>query len=60
MTLLETVFNTKPDLSNICEWSKKYWVRIEHSNKLSKRVQTGCWIGLDNKSKSYYVYWPDK
>jgi len=57
---LETVFNTKPDLSNICEWSKKCWIRIEYNNKLGKKVQTSHWIGLDDKSKGHYVYWPDK
>jgi len=60
MTLLEAVFGTKPDLSNVYEWSEKCWVRTEHGNKLGKRVQTGYWIDLDDKSKGHCIYWPDK
>jgi len=60
MTPLEVVFGTKPNLSNVYEWSKKCWVRTKHNNKLGRRVQTSCWIGLDDKSKDHCVYWPDK
>ena len=60
ITPLEAVFGTKSDLSNIHKQGKKYQIRTKHSNKLGGRVQTGYWIGLDDKSKGHCVYWPDK
>ncbi|KIJ54268.1 hypothetical protein M422DRAFT_42454 [Sphaerobolus stellatus SS14] len=34
-------------------------MRVEGSNKLGGRVHEGQWLGIDERSKSFWTYWPD-
>ena len=51
---------TRPDLSNIHEWGCCVWVKCTHSPKLSSKVQIGRFIGFDEESKGYCIYWEDR
>ena len=56
----EAAFGKKPDISEVCEWGDKVWVRIEGGDKLGGRVVEGRWIGILDESKGVHVYWPVK
>ena len=60
MTLYEAAFGKKPDLQHVQEWGKKVWVHIEGGNKLGGHVKEGHWLGIDEQSKGFCIYWPDK
>lgn len=61
MTPLESAFGTKPDVREVREWGEKVWVRTETKGfKLGGRVKEGRWVGIDENSKGFRVYWPDK
>jgi hypothetical protein len=32
----------------------------EGGNKLGGRVKEGRWLGIDEQSKGFHIYWPDK
>jgi hypothetical protein len=59
MTPFEAVFNKKPNLKDVREFSDRVWVRVEKGNKLGGRVREGRWLGLDEQSKGVCVWWPD-
>jgi len=59
-TPFEAAFGKKPDMSGIQEWGDKVWVCVKAGNKLGGRIREGCWMGIDEKLKSVWVYWPDK
>jgi hypothetical protein len=59
-TPYKAAFGIKPDLSQLREWGKKVWVRIEGGDKLGGRVREGRWLGIDERSNCCRVYWPDK
>ena len=59
-TPYEAAFGKKPDLRHVWEWGEKVWVRIEGGNKLGGRVREGRWLGVDEQSKGFRVYWLDK
>jgi hypothetical protein len=56
MTPYEAAFGKKPDLQHVQEWGKKVWVHIEGGDKLGGCVREG----VDERSKGFRVYWPDK
>ena len=58
-TPYEAALGMKPDLSGMCEWGEKCWVRVEKGNKLGGRVCEGHWVGVDDKSKGARIYWWD-
>jgi hypothetical protein len=60
MTPYEAAFGKKPDLRHVQEWGEKVWVHIEGRDKLGGCVREGCWLGVDERSKGFQVYWPDK
>jgi hypothetical protein len=59
-TPYKAAFGKKPDLQQVREWGDKVWVHIEGGNKLGGQVRDGCWLGVDEQSKGFRVYWPDK
>src|SRR6266850_5187943 len=59
-TPLEMATGTCPDLSNIHEWGSRVWVKRTHSSKLASKVNTGRFIGFDEESKGYRIYWDEK
>jgi hypothetical protein len=50
----------KPDLSAVCPWGCKAWVKRLDIGKLEPRAQECCFVGIDNESKGYRIYWPGK
>jgi hypothetical protein len=59
-TPYEAAFGSKPDLQRVREWGEKVWVRTETGNKLGGRVTEGRWMGIDDRSRGFRIYWPDK
>src|SRR6266550_3277062 len=49
-----------PDLSNVRQWGHKVWVKRTHSPKLESKVEKGRFIGFDEESKGYRIYWEEK
>jgi len=58
-TPYEAALGMKPDLSGMCEWGEKCWICIEKGNKLGGHVCKGRWVGVDDESKGYCIYWQD-
>jgi hypothetical protein len=60
LTPYEAVTGKKPDLRDVCEWGEKVWIRLEvKGKKLGGRVREGRWMGVDDQSKGFRIYWPD-
>jgi Reverse transcriptase (RNA-dependent DNA polymerase)/gag-polypeptide of LTR copia-type/Integrase core domain/GAG-pre-integrase domain/Zinc knuckle len=60
MTPFEALTGDKPSLRGLREWGSRVWVRNEKKAKLGGRVDEGVWVGIDEKSKGFRVYWPKK
>jgi Reverse transcriptase (RNA-dependent DNA polymerase) len=56
----EAAFGKKPDLWHEREWGEKVWVCIEGGNKLGGCMKEGRWLGIDEQSKGFCIYRPDK
>jgi hypothetical protein len=50
----------RPDLSDIHEWGCRVWVKRTQSSKLGSKVKIGRFIGYDEESKGYRIYWEDR
>ena len=59
-TPLEMATGERPNLSDVHEWGCKVWVKRTHSPKLKSRVDIGRFIGFDEESKGYRIYWEDR
>jgi hypothetical protein len=59
-TPYEAAFGKKPDLWHVREWGENIWVHVEGGNKLGGWVREGCWLGVDEQSKGFRVYWMNK
>ncbi len=59
-TPYEAAYGRKPCLKGLREWGEKVWVRTEGGDKLGDRVKEGRWMGFDEQSKGFRIYWPDK
>jgi hypothetical protein len=59
MTPFEAATGKKPDLCHVREWGEKVWVRLEKGTKLGDCMKEGHWIGVDDQSKGFRIYWPD-
>ena len=59
-TPLEMATGIRPDLSDIHEWGCRVWVKHTHSSKLGSKVKVGRFIGYDEESKGYRIYWEDR
>jgi hypothetical protein len=56
-TPYEALNSQKPNLRTLHEWGSRVWVRVEAGNKLGGRVRKGRWMGFDNRSKGFRVFW---
>jgi hypothetical protein len=54
------VTNRKPDLSNVCPWGCKAWVKRLDIGKLEPRAELCRFVGIGDESKAFRVYWPGK
>ena len=59
-TPYEAAFGKKPDLHHVRKWGEKVWVRTETGDKLGGRITEGRWLGIDERSKGFRIYWLDK
>jgi hypothetical protein len=59
-TPYEAAFGKKPNLRNVRKWGEKVWVRTETGDKLGGCVTEGCWLGVDESSNGFCIYWPDQ
>jgi hypothetical protein len=59
-TPYEAATGESPDLSDIHEFGCKAWVRQENTKKLDDRALEGRFVGFDEESKGYRIYWPRK
>jgi hypothetical protein len=50
----------KPDLSAVRPWGCKAWVKKLDAGKLEPRAEECCFVGIDDESKGYRIYWPGK
>jgi hypothetical protein len=57
-TPYETATRFKPNLSNFITWGAKVWVKILDTGKLQPRAVEGHFMGYNEESKAYRIYWP--
>jgi hypothetical protein len=50
----------KPDLSAVHPWGCKTWVKKLDAGKLKPRAEECRFVGINNESKGYRIYWPGK
>jgi hypothetical protein len=50
----------KLDLSAVCPWGCKAWVKRLGVGKLKPKAKEYHFVGIDNESKGYRIYWPEK
>ena len=50
----------KPNLSVLYEWGSTTWVKKRKPSKLDSKVRKGNFVGFDEESKGYRIYWPEK
>ena len=50
----------KPNLSRLHEWGSTAWVKKLNVSKLDSKVEKGRFVGFDDESKGYRIYWPEK
>jgi Reverse transcriptase (RNA-dependent DNA polymerase) len=50
----------KPNLSVLHEWGSTAWVKKSKPSKLDSKVKKGNFVGFDEESKGYRIYWPEK
>ena len=54
----EIAMGKKPDLLAVHSWGCKAWVKLLDARKLESRAAEGRFIGIDNESKGFRIYWP--
>lgn len=59
-TPLEMATGEKPDLSELHEWGSVIWVKILNAGKLEPHAEEVRFVGFDEESKGYRVYWKGK
>jgi len=57
--LFELIYGKKPDLSGLREWRSNIWVYQSSNDKLGGCGRKGWWIGYDNKSNGFHIYFSD-
>ena len=50
----------KPNLAGLLEWGSWIWVKKLNIRKLEPRALEAVFVGYDDESKGYRVYWPSK
>jgi hypothetical protein len=59
-TPFEVATGKKPDLLQLCEWGAIVWVKCLDAGKLDPRAEEARFVGFDDESKGYRIYWPKK
>ena len=50
----------KPNLTGIQHFGAAAYVKLKNAGKLEKRASKARFVGYDNESKGYQIYWPEK
>jgi hypothetical protein len=53
-------YNKAPDMSKLVPFGTKAWVKIVGAGKLDRRAEPGYFVGYDNESTGYRIYFPEK
>jgi hypothetical protein len=56
----EVAIGKKPDLSQLIEWGATVWVKQLDAGKLDPQADKARFVGYDDESKGFHVYWPKK
>ena len=59
-TPYEIATHEKPNLAGLIEWGSKVWVKRLDVQKLEPRAFEAVFVGYDDESKGYRVYWQAK
>ena len=59
-TLYEMMTGRKPNLTGIQCFGAAAYIKLKNAGKLDKRASKGHFVGYDNESKGYQIYWPEK
>ena len=59
-TPYEMMTGRKPNLTGIQRFGAAAYVKLENAGKLEKRASKARFVGYDNESKGYRIYWPEK
>jgi hypothetical protein len=57
---IEKATGKKPNLNGVLEWGARVWVKDLQAGKLDPRAKEGRFVGYDDESKGYRIYWPSK
>jgi hypothetical protein len=47
-------------LSQLCEWGAIVWIKRLDAGKLDPRAEEARFVGYDDESKGFRIYWPKK
>jgi hypothetical protein len=59
-TPYDLIHQRKPDLSMVHEFGSTVYILQQNAGKLEAKAEEALFVGIDNKSKAYWVYWPMK
>ncbi|KNZ76413.1 Copia protein [Termitomyces sp. J132] len=59
-TPYQMVIGKKPDLLKVCKWGSHTYVKLHHTGKLESQVMEVRMVGIDDESKGYQIYWPNR
>jgi hypothetical protein len=59
-TPYDLVHGSRPDLSQAHEFGGRVYVHQQDAGKLEARAEEAVFVGVDEQSKGYRVYWPGK
>jgi hypothetical protein len=59
-TPYDLVHGRRPDVSPAHEFGIKIYVHTNDAGKLEARAEEACFVGVDEESKGYRVYWPTR
>jgi hypothetical protein len=59
-TPYDLIQQRKPDLSMAHEFGSTVYVLQQNAGKLEPKAEEALFVGVDNESKAYRVYWPTK
>ena len=59
-TPFDLIHGRRPSLSEAHEFGSPAYVRLENTGKLEARAEEVVFVGVDEESKGYRVYWPAK
>jgi hypothetical protein len=54
----EVATGERPNLAGLLEWGSRIWVKKLDVQKLEPRALEAVFVGYDDESKGYRVYWP--